>query len=450
MKLKSIWFCILVISLCLQGVSSPASATGALIKAEKEPNGELKASDLSTRTHLNGDYEIHLVSGYETQTGNPQIKVQVDRPGKSVALILSSYERAYWFIEPTLGTTIAEVFVGGFKESKVFSAHSFPVFHSKLSYVTETENINFENMLAFVASTYGRDHFTSFLGAYALPGEVLVNKDDSGKPELSRNFPPVERSPATFAFLLPASNPGWQYGPQDGPPTQIWTPEGPKDRRLPEEHDKPGRPGSIKVTSPNSTAQTPDGQLEFKIGKNQLIVIDKKSNEAMAYDLAPNFPRFSRVSGIAYIPDLNIVALSGLSFYRFDVAKQEWRDYRELGWRSSVGSLAYDPYTKHLIGVSSVSGCRFTEFTTDGEPLANIDLGSRLPGLWRTFDKHNRPCISLSVVPFQQYVAFLAFPQINMPPVTNNGKFDTVYRIWVLDRTTGKGVLTYKAKRGAK
>lgn len=63
--------------------------------------------------------EVHLVSIYEggEQTGDqihgPRARVHVDRPGKQVTLVLTSYSGATWHVTASEGTQIHEVILGG-------------------------------------------------------------------------------------------------------------------------------------------------------------------------------------------------------------------------------------------------------------------------------------------------------------------------------------------------
>jgi hypothetical protein len=191
--------------------------------------------------HLVGVYE-----GFEETNGKPhgpKALVHVDRPGKQVTLVLTSYDGATWQITATETTQIQRVILGGYKQQAVKgipeSAEIVKAWRgaskNQLDYAYEPVGQQFRRL---VKQTFAitQTPLSSFHGSYRPEADspIVIDKVQVD-PLLSEEYPPVTppgelpedaRKVEFFSLLM-------QPGGSSFNPNVSWgrfTPAGPDER----------------------------------------------------------------------------------------------------------------------------------------------------------------------------------------------------------------------------
>jgi hypothetical protein len=396
----------------LTPVAMPAGQLqfGAPVKPVNEPQVQLLTSappaDLATGA------EIILVSGYEPSAAMTRVKV--DRPGKQVLLVLSSYEKVLWRIEPSPGTAIKAILVASYQDrSGVIAEQGTRAYLVKLPYAYEADNINFRQLLAQLNAWFGVDKVDAHKGRYSLQPTVEIRTLDAPGAELSMAGVQPEVPATTFSFNLLTSD--WRQ--------VAWSNTGPQ---------APVPPGQALLPE-GKVALSPSGQQAYILGSDALQVMDLRTRQMVAVPLPTSFPSFSWATDLAYDVDQDIVTVVTLGgegyLYRYDAKRQRWLDHRSLS-NVDITALAYDPLGKRYVAWTSDGDLVF--ISNQGKALASTRLRQQLSGFGATYDRNNGQPPRLTLAP--------RGPRIALVNIGGRG----VSHIWTYDETTGKVLLTYK------
>lgn len=355
--------------------------------------------------------ELIVVSGYQAggqALNGTVVRVVIDRPGKSVLLVLTSYDRVAWHVDATSTTRIQGIVISGYKQTRLYTAVDAPVFQSKLPYAYEVNSANFVDLLGGLNKLFGVDRIDAFRGKSSLPHSVIIDQLDPPHSSLTLQGEQTQKPPRVFGFQLPTKDHG----------ITRWTLDGPVSNAA---HAELVFGKSVKASA---------DQRIYRIVSHDFEVYDPATGEQKALELPDNFPRLTWPSDVAYDSKRHYVALaSALGLYRFDVNTRQWLDFRP--WRHiDIDSIVYDESTDRYIAWTR-SGS-ITVLAGDGTPLSSRPLVDRLPGYGRLYDTGNGPQPKLKIVARGDQIA-LILPR---------GK--TVGHIWYYDVKLDVVQLTYQ------
>ena len=249
--------------------------------------------------------------------------------------------------------------------------------------------------------------------------QARIDRADRSDDRLSADWPPVEPPKASFEFELFDRD----YRPY------LWSPAGPKAA---EDADR-------RFIPPSCVAVSPSGDRAYVLRHRGIEIVDVATMNGRQVDLAPNFVRMSHPKGIAYDRRNHLVSIATSggdgAFYRYDAAREQWRDFRSLRGAIDPDSLSYD--VSRGVYVSATFGSPGIMILSDtGVPITSRRLAQTLPGIGRIGE---RPV--LHFFPHGRFVAILTTDH----PFGCGGKdFARVQRIWLYDYDNDVAQLTYK------
>lgn len=360
----------LIMSLCgLPAFAVESLQFGPAIKARKVASAPL--TELQNRpppAQVAAGAEVVVVSGYEPNSSG-LVKVTINRPGKRVLLVLTSYEMVQWQVVATAGSTLAGVWVSSYYPSTLQAPKEVPGYAGRLPYSYELDNANFVSLLSQLNHQLGLRAVQIFRGAYTLPASVNISQPDAPNPLLTLEGPSVEGRGDDFHFALLDV---------DGQPVN-WLPSGPQESK---EHGYP-------VAEKRQVRLGANGPL-FRLTSDGLVV--KKGTAEKTLPLPASFPRMSWPSGLAYDSKRGVISVlthGGEGFlYRYHLGKESWLDYRSLN-NLDLFSLTYDAKNDRYVAILEREGLLF--ISGEGQPLFKRAILSRLSGFGRLYDSGNGP-----------------------------------------------------------
>lgn len=356
--------------------------------------------------------EVLVVSGYTSVSQGGSISVvNIERPGKEVVLVLTSYERIAWQVRPSANTRLKAIIVAAYEKPSVTVEGEVPVYVSRLPYATDTENSKFVDLLQQLKSKYGIGRIDSFRGSYEVPGVVTLSRIATDDPRLSVAGAMPERPLRDFEFEL--TGPDLQAVP--------WTLQGPKTRKAP------------LFVATDKQAIDRQGRL-FQLSGHELRISDRHTGEVLESAMPDDFPRLSWPTALAYDSHrdlITLVSLGGEGFiYRYDTKRGAWQDFRSLQ-QIDLQSLAYDQTNDRYVGWTSWGSLFF--MSGDGVPLGSKEkISDRLTGFKRLYDSDNRPAPPVLLVPNGDQLAIVAL------------EGNEVAAIWYYDLELDVAQLTYR------
>lgn len=362
--------------------AAPAPRSAPAVAARSEPAPERTLLD-QVPANLAEGAEVLVVSGYES--GGSAAQVRIERPGKDVVLVLSSYETVAWQVVTGSDTRLRAIIVAAHEKPRVAAEGDVPVYLGKLPYVTDTESINFVTLLGQLKSRYGIARIEAFRGAYEVPGSLTLSQTNPDDPRLTAAGEPAEKPIRAFNFELLGTNDQHQAWSLQGPQVQA----------------QASQVGGAKQ------AKDAHGRLFSLKGHN--LTISDASGQAVDASFPDNFPRLSWPSALAYDSQRDLISLVSFGgegyLYRYDAARGAWKDYRSLQ-NTDLQSLAYDPSSDRYVGWTSWGSLYF--MNGEGEPSGSIEIIDRLKGFKRLYDHANRPAPPVLLAPRGEQLAILA------------------------------------------
>lgn len=389
---------------------------GPPVRAEYDQSSRklLPLSDKQPPADLASDAEVFLISGYEPSNksaAGATVKVEVNRPGSKVLLVLTSHDKVNWHVAASPATTISGIVVAGYEQPTVTTMVNTQGYLAKLPHAYETENEKFTALIARLKTMFGIERLHGFRGSYSIPSVVSITAIDAPRAELTASGP-TPRTPATnYAFNLMATD-----------FTSVrWTLTGPPEDKVDKAYFSEGR-----IAFPES------GQAVYRLSGDRLEITDRLGREPYTAALPANFPRFSWAKDLAYDTKrdiVSVVTLGGEGFlYRFDAKKRKWIDFRSLK-NVDIISLAYDGKMDRYLAWTSNGDLLFV--SGEGHAQFSKSVLSRLEGFGRLYDRGNGSPPRLTMVPNGDDVALVYM------------RGQAVKRIWHYDVKTGSAVLTY-------
>ena len=270
--------------------------------------------------------EIILVSGYQAddniESGN-EVKVNIDRPGKNVLLVLGSYEPIIWQVDASPTTNIKGILVGSYHRSKLITTTTTKAFSVQIPYTYNTENKDFVEVIEKLNQWFNISKIDAFHGKYSLPSKIEISQLDKIEPSLTLKGFSVEEPSQNFEFILYNRN----HEPVE------WTLKGAKN------HD------NTNLVSQRKFVVSSKNNKIYELVSNGIQVRNKLTGEQNNFEIPIDFPRLSWGTDIAYDSKrdiVSIVSLGGEGFlYRFDAKKRQWLDVRSLN-QIDIDSFTYD------------------------------------------------------------------------------------------------------------
>ena len=394
--------------------ASMATAAAGLPKQFGEPIVPLAVVPLELSTSAvppmtTADDEVIFVSGYEP-TG-AMARVLINRPGHSVVLVLSSYDKSLWKVDVTPGTNLRAVVVGMQDPDSMVSTEVATLgYRVDLPHVESTESSNYPTALAAL-SRAGIEHVDVFRASYRIPPTTVISGPAptlSAAPRLQPTTPLPPPIPITFELFA-----------DDFTPVR-WSTSGPID--------------AVDSLRGDPLVKGKSGVV-YRLWSHGLEVFASKGEHPTSPSLPANFPSFSWPTSVAYDSDLDVLTIASLGgegyLYRYDVAAQRWIDCRSLE-ELDILSLAYDPVRRQYVGWTADGELIFIAST--GEKLHSVKI-ERLPNAGVAADRGNERMPTLKLVPRGNQVALVR--------IVNR----TVRRIWVYEIDAGTLVETYADDR---
>lgn len=358
--------------------------------------------------------EIVVISGYEAAnqaSAGTIVRVTVDRPGKAVLLVLSSYDKIAWRVDASPGTEIKGILVSAYEQPSVQSSASAPVFQTKLPYSYEKDSGNFAALLRGLNELFGVQRIDAFRGDYALPNQVTVSELDPPQAQLTLQGEKPLAPLKPMQFQLTTRDFG----------KALWSLQGPADVQ-----------SSPILADERMVKAERDGRI-YQVVSHDFQVTDPASGVRTKLGMPDNFPSLSWPMDVAYDSKRHYVTLASLGgegfLYRFDVNAGGWLDFRSLD-NVDINSLTYDPQADRYVAWTSDGDLFFLD--GDGTPLFSRHMADRLPDYNRLYDTGNERPPKLLVVARGDQIALLW---------QQGGNVD---HIWYYDAQLDIAQLTYK------
>ncbi|MFC4159382.1 hypothetical protein [Chitinimonas lacunae] len=400
-------FKLLLMLLGMCGLSAVQAAETPVVV--ETPNSAVPATPPAT---LAQDAEIALVSGYEPKSSDNRVQVLVDRPGKSVVLVLTSYEKIMWHVTVTPNTKLQAVLFGSYKKSQVTLGGQTKLYRVALPYAYEAGNQKFVELLGQLNQWFGVRKVDAFYGAYSLPAQVQIRQTVKSNEALALDGPASQPSPVNFSFDLV----GQDYS------RVKWTPSGPAGQN------------TAHAVLDGRIVLSPDGATVYQVINEQLVLQSPATQAKTVIEVPGNYPDFSWVTGLAYDSRRQTVAIATLGgegfLYRFDAAGKRWLGVQSLN-NLDLHGLSYDAKNDRYLAWERYQE-QLVFLTPKGQLLDTHALKGKLAGFERLFERGNSQAPELRIFPQGNHIALLYI----------KGPF--VERIWVYDTNKRTAVLTYQ------
>ena len=394
---------------------------GAPVLADVQASANLlPLSSSQPPRELATNSEVILISGYDPankKTAGTTVKVEVDRPGSRILLILTSYEKVNWQVSTSPSTTISGILTWGNETPTVATTIPTQGFLVRLPYACETETGNFRELLTTLNSLFGIEKLDAFRGSYSIPSLVRISTLDPPRAELTANGPSPQKPKKNFTFHLITTS----------FKKAVWSLTGPLK----------GQDESI--ISDERIAISTSGLIIYRLRDDNLEICNQSESNCAIATLPLHFPKFSWAMDVAYDSKrdiVTVVTLGGEGFlYRFDAKRRQWINFRSLN-NIDIFSLSYDKLKDRYVALTDAwSGYGKLLFISgEGNALfsSDIDVLHGLSGFGRLYDHGNRPQPHMTIVPHGDDIVFL---YINKNSVKN---------IWCYNVKNDTAALTYR------
>ena len=404
------------------------------------------------------DNEVHLVSiyeGYEKSKGKihgPRANVHVDRPGKEVTLVLTSYDGATWQITTTTGTKIREVILGGYEEqavkgvsestkvTKVWRGQS----DKPLSYSHRSEGAKFRQLVKQVHALTGTE-LSSFYGTYrSVPDVPLVVDAVQENPTLLSSYPqPTKDLPSNARDVTFVAH-RYVAGPRRFDLSSSFgehTPTGPIEKEL------KSLPRGVK-----RIAYDANNNVHYGISDHAVFQVDLEADDVKEMKLGLDVPTLHWVSDITFDTKRKRVIEGSRSggdgrgdrgyLYAYSTEKQQWSVISKNPM--TLRSFAYSPADDFIYGVffsHSEAGkvASLAKVNAEGKIVDSFKLGPPIgPGSLNLDAGVSTTQVAIA----GDYIAILSSPS-NRP----SSKIDAA-SIYLVDPATREVWLTSKKPTG--
>lgn len=308
--------------------------------------------------HLVGIYEPHNDRQSDGSVGRGQVAVHIDRPGRTVALVLGSYDPVRWAVTASPDTDVARIIIGGHGSAQseaVLNGDVFDYDRAELPLTYRAEGIRFQPFHEAAYTLVGLTNADSFNGAYRAPPEGFS----------ITTAPGVATQEEVNAALFAAAR------------------------------DRATLPAGMQAILSGHT--TPDqGTWEFT--SDGFLGIDA-TGAAVRYPVTLDVPDVSWPMGAAHDPENQLIwgiSSGGEGYlYEYDIAADLWLAWSVNGY--DAGGLIFDPVRNHLIatpGWNSREG--YVRLDRQANIISSVSIPpDSYPGLINMYDPGNGPAPTL-------------------------------------------------------
>lgn len=392
--------------------------------------------------------ELHIVGVYEgfVKTGDKihgeKVLVEVNRPGKLVTLVFSSYNQATWEVTVKPETKIAKVILAGYHQQAV---KGLP---DKVEVIAAYYENNENKGTRYLTHVYKRDspeyralvtdlqRFTplkvsSFHGAYAAKREspIVIDRIVSD-PKLSADYPtptPLDQLPKLqfqAVHYTPGSHPHMMSAAFGD-----FTLAGPKMESL--------RPLPRDI---NKLAYDPARKQHYGLSGHDAHEVDLEKQRATKMNLGLDVPRLSWPKGLTFDTKRDRLLLMGNYIYSYAPATRTWSVLAEVGRGGELRGLVYHDRDDCLYAVGQSHGDEARPFLYKFNDKGAVLAGTRLPdvilpgmlGREGIFGK-------IQLVAADKYLVLMITPESH----GDHGR-DRVARMFLIDPTDNKAWLTWR------
>lgn len=311
--------------------------------------------------------ELHIVGIYEPQTdrqsdgsvGRGQVAVHIDRPGRTVALVLGAYDPVRWAVTASPGTDVARIIIGGYESAQseaILNGEVFDFERAELPLAYQAVGVRFQPFHEAAYTLVGLSNADSFSGAYRAPPEGFS----------ITTAPGVATEEEVNAALFAAAR------------------------------DRATLPAGMQAIL-SGDATSDQGTWEFT--DDGFLGVDA-TGTAVRYPVTLDIPDVSWPAGAAHDPENQLVwgiTNGGEGFlYEYDIAADRW-----LVWSMEAydaGGLIFDPARNELIASPrGYGGDNYVRLDRRGNILSSVSIPrDRYPGLINTYDPGNGPAPTLT------------------------------------------------------
>lgn len=380
--------------------------------------------------------ELHVVGIYEGsertngQIHGPQAKIKVNRPGKKVSLLLTSYDRVLWMVEATDKTVIDQIIASSHDKtpSKVMvngKERKIDVTLPRGSYGYERDNSRFRKLLDVIEAATGRGKVESFHGKYQASETPFIIETVDDDVNLRKERLEAIITPATE---LPKLRFSATLAGKSG------------------EYDLSGK--LLKsLHSTVASAITPNGKDFYTLDASSgLKKYDSKGNHIEDIPASIEVPSFSWATGLTYDSKRNRLVISSFGgkgyIYAYDLESKKWSVLSSFNDRHEVQRFSYDSVTDTYIGAPwRVAGKNLGlhVFSPQGEYMKSVEIPiNTLPGFTDIYDDGNGSGPVVDIIPTEKYFIILESTGHSRGALHSN-----VQRVYLHSRETKSNKLTW-------
>ena len=422
-KLKAFAICIAVLicehfSPCADAQQTRKAGTPVNAEKAAAPLHSLVISNSAPPPNIANDAEIIVVSGHEAgeqSTTGARVRIVLDRPGKSVLMVLSSDVRIAWQVEASRTTRVLGILVGTKRDqSTVDTKVETMAYSAELAYVPGLESRELGRLKARLNHLLGSKKIDVLHARYVLPPLITITALDPPNPLLAL---------AKSDILLPDVNFEFDLYTKDYAPSR-WNLTGPAKGQL---------NGNLSTEGKFTVAT--DGVTVYSLKKNKFTITNKRFGKVDSIGLPWAFPEFSHVMDLAYDTRRDIVMVVSLGgegfFYRFDTTRRKWMDYRSAE-NVDIYSLAYDTRLDRYVAWADNN--ELLLISSEGNITRRQRIADKLPDFSRLYRGHQLAKPRLGIAANGNSIALIHFDR------------DAVKNIWQYDPESQVGRLTYQVK----
>ncbi|MEP9319618.1 hypothetical protein ABKS89_20940 [Pseudomonas sp. LABIM340] len=394
--------------------AAPVTATAPRLDSDA-----LKQAEARPPANLADNAEVVVISGYEPKdkaVNGTVVNVFINRPGKSVLVVLTSYEKIAWKVSAGDGTLIKGILISSYEPSSVRSNIQVPVYRTKLPYSYQKDSAGFASLLNGVNRLFGIQKVDVFRGEYSLPNVITVDRLDPPQAALTVQGEQPQAPVKGMRFELVDGN----FNPV------RWSLTGPVD-------------GTAQVIlAPEKAVRSDQDKRIYRIVSHSITAQDPSSSAPAELQMPDNFPSLSWPTAVAYDSKrhyVTLVSLGGEGFlYRFDTQAGRWLDFRSLE-NIDINALAYDEVADRYVAWTTDGSLLF--IAADGTPLHTKPLLGRSTDFHRRYADGSPISSSPRLVPHGDQIALVEL------------QGGMVERIWYYDLELDVFQLTYRRQRPA-
>lgn len=351
------------------------------------------------------DSEVVVLSESNLSRANKTIKINVDKPGKNIILVLLSKQKVIWDVSLGDDTNINLVVFNN-QESKVVSKSKFYKKYEELVYLENLENLDFLHFAKYLKNSYSQNRVSYFYKQ--INDETIIVNENKSENKIVAKLAQSNKVQSEVDFELLSEKLDFikfnLYGPLDSSYSNT------------------------KIKKKVSFNPSKSKVYEVLDDGIKIINIDTKEE---SINKIPVGRKIFNSKGIAYDRLSDRVFVSGKygKFYIFDAVDEKWLSIRKYIEDFDINSLSYDLISNIYLS-STWKNEGLLLFDQNGNFVKRVDLENRLEGLSYYYDKETQEVPQLYVVAQGNDIALVLIR-------------DFVEQIWLYEKSKDLVTLTY-------